>query len=89
MATLEEVSLGPVAQEGYKSRATGWEAAELYSTLTCPHQLENIVEVAGIKPSTSRTYHRPPRDAETPNHNYGGFGAWSQTHLMVGAMLPL
>ena len=89
IATLEEVSLGPVAQEGYKSRATGWEAAELRSTLTCPHQLENIINVAGIKPSTSGTFHRPPRDSETPNHNYDGFGAWSQTHLMAGAMLPL
>ncbi|KAM6593428.1 hypothetical protein CsatA_001131 [Cannabis sativa] len=89
MATLEEFSLGPVAQEGYKSRATGWEAAELRSTLTCPHQLENIINVAGIKPSTSGTFHRPPRDSETPNHNYDGFGDWSQTHLMTGAMLPL
>uniref|UniRef100_A0A803NKC2 Uncharacterized protein n=1 Tax=Cannabis sativa TaxID=3483 RepID=A0A803NKC2_CANSA len=42
-----------------------------------------------IKPSSSGVYHRLPRDEETPNHNYNGFEAWSQTHLMSGAMLPL
>uniref|UniRef100_A0A803PTD4 Uncharacterized protein n=1 Tax=Cannabis sativa TaxID=3483 RepID=A0A803PTD4_CANSA len=49
--------------------------SELHSTLTSPTILEKIVVVAcKIKPLDLLTYHRPPRDEETPNHNYG---VWS------------
>uniref|UniRef100_A0A803PCS1 Uncharacterized protein n=1 Tax=Cannabis sativa TaxID=3483 RepID=A0A803PCS1_CANSA len=89
LATLEEVKKGTVVQEKCTCRSTSWEADVLHSTLTCDHQLEKIVTVAGIKPSASGVFHRLPRDEETPNRNYGGFGAWSQTHLMSGAMLLL
>uniref|UniRef100_A0A803Q7D7 Uncharacterized protein n=1 Tax=Cannabis sativa TaxID=3483 RepID=A0A803Q7D7_CANSA len=65
MATLEEVMKGPVVQEKYTCRSIGWEADELHSTLTCAHQLEKIVTVAGIKPSASGVFHRLPRDDYT------------------------
>uniref|UniRef100_A0A803P2T7 Uncharacterized protein n=1 Tax=Cannabis sativa TaxID=3483 RepID=A0A803P2T7_CANSA len=89
LATLEEVMKGHVVQKKYTRRSNGSEADKLHSTLTCAHQLEKIFIVAAIKPSASKVFHRLPRDEETPKHNYGGFGAWSQTHLMSGAMLPL
>uniref|UniRef100_A0A803QDW8 Uncharacterized protein n=1 Tax=Cannabis sativa TaxID=3483 RepID=A0A803QDW8_CANSA len=75
LATLEEVMQGLVAYKKYSCRSNGWEADELHSTLTYAHQLEKIVVVNGIKSSGSRVYHRLPKDEETLNHNYSGFGA--------------
>uniref|UniRef100_A0A803PAR1 Uncharacterized protein n=1 Tax=Cannabis sativa TaxID=3483 RepID=A0A803PAR1_CANSA len=89
LATLEEVMQGPFAYKKYSCCSNDWEANEIHSTLTCAHQLEKIVAVNGTKLSGSGVYHRLPRDEETPNHNYNNFGAWSQTHLMSEAMLPL
>uniref|UniRef100_A0A803PTB8 Uncharacterized protein n=1 Tax=Cannabis sativa TaxID=3483 RepID=A0A803PTB8_CANSA len=89
LATLEEVMKGLVAYKMFSYRSNGWEADELYLTLTYAYHLEKIVTVVGIKPSSSRVYHHLSRDEETPNRNYNGFGAWSETHLMSGAMLPL
>uniref|UniRef100_A0A803PKW1 Uncharacterized protein n=1 Tax=Cannabis sativa TaxID=3483 RepID=A0A803PKW1_CANSA len=62
LATLEEVMKGPVAYEKFTYRSNGWEADGLHSTLTCAHQLEKIVTVAGIKPSTAGVFHRLPRE---------------------------
>uniref|UniRef100_A0A803QBX7 Uncharacterized protein n=1 Tax=Cannabis sativa TaxID=3483 RepID=A0A803QBX7_CANSA len=89
LASLEEVMKGPVIYKKFTCRSNRWEANELYSTLTYAHQLQKVVTVVGIKPLGSGVYHHLPRDEETPNHNYNGFGAWNQTHLMSEAMLPL
>uniref|UniRef100_A0A803QJB8 Uncharacterized protein n=1 Tax=Cannabis sativa TaxID=3483 RepID=A0A803QJB8_CANSA len=77
LAPLEDVMKGHVIYKNFGCHSTSWEVDELHSTSTCTHQLEKIVTIAKIKPSSSEVYHRLPRDEEMPNHNYDDFGAWS------------
>uniref|UniRef100_A0A803P4T1 Uncharacterized protein n=1 Tax=Cannabis sativa TaxID=3483 RepID=A0A803P4T1_CANSA len=79
---------GLVSVIDYAHRATGWEADDLNSSLGCAHHLEVIIEENGILPQEAGVFHRLARDSEIPNHNYEGFGAWSQTHLMSGTQIP-